>query len=551
MGRVRSVVDRVNKRLTVKLAATLLASSMLLSSLLGFFRDRLLNSAYMPNEAAGLAGYPVGLDAYTAAFMVPDFMFAILVSGALSVTFIPVFNSRWAKGNKQSAWEISSSMINFMALATLVASILIIIFADPLMRYVIAPGLGEAGHALAVSMMRVIAVNPFIFAIAAVIASIQQAVGRFTFYALAPMIYNVGIIIGTVWFTDGINIFGWQIFNGGIMGVALGVALGSVLQLITSSIGLIGLGFDYNFKIYWRNKGFRKALRLLPARSVDQGMDYTVSLVEINLASRMADGTIRAYQQALTLHMMPINLIGVAISNAAFPQLTERLGQGRDDLFQSELRTTLRVIIWLALPVAVITFFTRGYIVHFIRNTGDQLMADILGSLVIAILFRTIYHMAARAFYAKQDTKTPLYISFISIGLNIILAIVLSMTLGMEASGLAWAQSIVAVVEVAILFVVMSRRMPKLFDLSFVVAIWRMVIASAVVAVVAYLSVQALPFRESDDSFYSAFPRFFVISVASFVAYGATSKLLGLSEVEPVLARIKKLLFARFDTKRR
>lgn len=550
MGRVRSAVTRVNKRLTVKLAATLLAGSMLFSSLLGFFRDRLLNSAYMPNEAAGLAGYPVGLDAYTAAFMVPDFMFAILVSGALSVTFIPVFNARWAKGNKQSAWQISSSMINFMAVITLVASVLIMIFADPLMRYLIAPGLSESGHALAVSMMRVIAVNPFIFAIAAVIASVQQAVGRFTFYALAPMIYNVGIIIGTVWFTDGINIFGWQVFDGGIMGVALGVALGSVFQLITSSIGLVGLGFDYNFKIYWRNKGFKKVLRLLPPRSVDQGMDYAVSLVEINLASRMADGTIRAYQQALTLHMMPINLIGVAISNAAFPQLTERLGEGRNDLFQKELRQVLRVIIWLTLPVAIITFFTRGYVVHFIRNAGDPLMAGILGCLVIAILFRAIYHMAARAFYAQQDTKTPLYISFFSIGLNVILAILLSMTFEMGAYGLAWAQSIVAFLEVVILFAVMARRMPDLFNLSFISAIWRMIIAGAVVAIVSYASVQMLPFRETDDSFYSAFPRFMIITLVSFVAYAAVSKLLKLREIDPVLLRIRRLLFARFDVRK-
>lgn len=547
MSRVRRAVSKVNKRLTVKLAATLLASSMLLSSLLGFFRDRLLNSAYMPNEAAGLAGYPVGLDAYTAAFMVPDFMFAILVSGALSVTFIPVFNARWIKGNKQSAWQIGSSMINFMAFATLIASILIIIFADPLMGYVIAPGLSESGHALAVSMMRVIAVNPFIFAIAAVIASIQQAVGRFTFYALAPMIYNVGIIIGTVWFTDGINLFGWQVFDGGIMGVALGVALGSVMQLIVSSVGLMGLGFDYDFKIYWRNKGFRKALRLLPARSVDQGMDYAVSLVEINIASRMADGTIRAYQQALTLHMMPINLIGVAISNAVFPQLTERLGEGRMDLFQAELRSILRVIIWLALPVAVITFFTRGYIVHFIRNTGDPLMAGILGALVIAILFRIIYHMAARAFYAQQDTKTPLYISFVSIGLNVILAVMLAMVLDMGAYGLAWAQSIVAIIEVAILFYIMGRRMPKLFDLSFVNAVWRMVLAAGVVAIVCYGGVLLLPFRETDDSFYSAFPRFIAIVTMSFVAFGAVSKLLKLEEINPVLSRARRLLFSRFD----
>ena len=549
MGRVRSTVTKINQRLNVKLAATILAGSTLLSSLLGFFRDRLLNSAYMPSENGALAGYPVGLDAYTAAFMVPDFMFAVLVSGALSVTFIPVFNERWAKGNKQSAWQISSSMINFMALITMTASVLIIIFADPLMKYLIAPGLSESGHALAVSMMQVIAVNPFIFAVAAVIASIQQAVGRFMFCALAPMLYNVGIIIGTVWFTGGVNLFGWQIFDGGIMGVALGVVLGSFLQLIVSAVGLAGLGFDYNFKIYWRNKGFRKVLSLLPARSVDQGMDYVVSLVEVNLASRLADGTVRAYQQALTLHMMPINLIGVAISNAAFPQLTEHLGEGRNDLFQKDLRSLLRIVFWMALPVSVVIFFTRGYVVHFIRNTGDPLIAGILGCLVVAILFRTIYHIAARAFYARQDTKTPLYISIFSITLNIILAIVLSMVLKMGAYGLAWAQSTVAVLEVVVLLAVMNRQMPKLFDMTFVRAIFKMIIAGTITGVVCYIAVLIMPFRYHDDSFFSAFPKFVIISLVSFGTYAAASKWLKLPEIDPILARLKKVLFGRLEFK--
>ena len=549
MGRVRSTVTKINQRLNVKLAATIMASSTLLSSLLGFFRDRLLNSAYMPSKNGAFAGYPVGLDAYTAAFMVPDFMFAVLVSGALSVTFIPVFNERWVKGNKQSAWQISSSMINFMALITMAASVLIIIFADPLMKYLIAPGLSESGHALAVSMMQVIAVNPFIFAVAAVIASIQQAVGRFMFCALAPMLYNVGIIIGTVWFTGGVNLFGWQIFDGGIMGVALGVVLGSFLQLIVSAVGLAGLGFDYNFKIYWRNKGFRKVLSLLPARSVDQGMDYVVSLVEVNLASRLADGTVRAYQQALTLHMMPINLIGVAISNAAFPQLTEHLGEGRDDLFQKDLRSLLRIIFWMALPVSVVIFFTRGYVAHFISNGGDQLIAGILGCLVVAILFRTIYHMAARAFYARQDTKTPLYISIFSITLNIILAIVLSMVLKMGAYGLAWAQSTVAVLEVVVLLAVMNRQMPKLFDMTFVRAIFKMILAGIITGVVCYIGVLVLPFRYHDDSFFSAFPKFVIISLVSFGAYAAASKWLKLPEIDPILARLKKVLFGRLEFK--
>ncbi len=231
MGSIKSTVTRANIRLPIKWAATLLAGSALLSSVLGLIRDRQLNGLYY-------ATYPQGIDAYTVAFLIPDFMFFILVSGALSVSFIPVFNQRLADNNKKSAWELSTSILNLMAVVTLITSILIIIFAEPLVRYVVGPGLDESGRALAVSMMRVIAINPFLFSIAAVVTSMQQAVGRFIFFALAPIVYNIGIIIGILFFTNGINIFGWQVFDGGIMGVALGVVLGSVLQLIISCVGL-------------------------------------------------------------------------------------------------------------------------------------------------------------------------------------------------------------------------------------------------------------------------------------------------------------------------
>ena len=288
-NKVKRAVAIVNSKISVKWAAVLLSSSTLLSSLLGFYRFRLLNRLYWGN-------YQIGLDAYTTAFLIPDFMYFLLVSGALSVSFIPVLNEKLAKGDKKSAWQLSSSMINLMALITLIASVLIMIFAAQLIN-IIVPDMSEDGRALATSMMRVIAINPFLFAIATVIASMQQAVGRFTFYAMAPAIYNIGIIIGALFFTDGINLFGWQIFDGGIMGVALGVVLGSVLQLLVSAIGLIGLGFDYEFKIYWKNRGFRKVLGLLPARSLDQGLDYVNGLVETNLASGMSSGTIAAFQQ--------------------------------------------------------------------------------------------------------------------------------------------------------------------------------------------------------------------------------------------------------------
>lgn len=536
MGRFQSVVARANKRLTVRFAAILLASSTLLSSALGLFRDRLLNAAYYDS-------YPAGIDAYTVAFTIPDFMYFILVSGALSVTFIPVFNQRLASGNKKSAWELSTSLINFMALITFVASILIIIFAEPLVHYVVGPGLDEASRALAVSMMRVVAVNPFLFAIATVIASMQQAIGRFTFYALAPTLYNTGIVIGITFFTNGINLFGWQVFEGGIMGVALGVALGAVLQLVVSSVGLIGLGFEYNFKIFWKNKGFRTVLRLLPARSLDQGVDYLNSIVETNLASRMASGTIRAYQQAMTLHMVPINLIGVAISTAAFPRMTERLGQGRPDLFKRELQMIIRVIIWLALPVSAIAFFTRGYLVNFIKNGGDALMAGLLGALVVAILFRSIYHIAARSFYAQQDTKTPLYISFVAIGLNIALAVWFTMSLGWGPYGLAWATSIVAFVEVMILFAVMARRIEGLFDAVFLRAVARMVSATGFMSLVTYVCVSLLPLPGGEQSFFSTFPQFAFIVAVSGLVYAGLSYILKLEEVFPLLEKLKSVLY--------
>jgi putative peptidoglycan lipid II flippase len=535
---MQGIVARANMRLTIQLAAALLASSTLLSSLLGLFRDRLLMSNYYDT-------YKTGIDAYTVAFVIPDFMFFLLVSGALSVTFIPVFTERLARGNKKSAWQLSSSLINLMALVTFTASILIIIFADPLVRYVAGPGLDETGHGLAVSMMRVIAINPFLFAIASVIASMQQAIGRFTFFALAPTIYNIGIILGITVLADGINIFGVQIFEGGIMGVALGVVLGSVMQLLVSSIGLIGMGFDYEFKIHWKNKGFRQVLRLLPPRSIDQGIDYFNNIIETNIASRLGEGIVTAYQRATTLHMMPVTLIGVAISTAAFPKMTERMAHGRTDLFRKELQTVIRVIIWLALPTAVIVFFTRGYIVSFIRVGGEPLIANIVGVLAVAVLFRSIYHIAARSFYAQQDTKTPLYISLVTISLNITLAVVLVLYLGQGVFGLALAQSVVAIVEVGILFTIMSRRIKQLFDMVFFHAVSRMVSAGGLAGIVCYIAVQIFPFT-ADDRFLTTFPKFSAIVAITLTSYLFISKLFKLGEADPVTERISRIFFKQF-----
>ena len=149
-NRIRSAISLVNSKLSVKMAAIVLASSTLISALLGIFRDRWLNTMYLDT-------YPAGLDAYTAAFTVPDFLFFIITSGALAVTFVPVFNQHLVSGDKKSAWQLSASTLNFLAVVSFVASIFIMIFADPLVRYVVAPGLNESAMSLAINMMRVIA----------------------------------------------------------------------------------------------------------------------------------------------------------------------------------------------------------------------------------------------------------------------------------------------------------------------------------------------------------------------------------------------------------
>ena len=474
-------------------------------------------------------------------------MFFILTSGALAVSFIPVFNQRLMTGNKKSAWELSSSLLNLLAILTLITSILIMVFADPLIRYVVSPGLDESGMILAINMTRVIAVNPFLFSIATVLMSMQQAVGRFVFYAIAPTIYNIGIIIGITCFTGGINLFGVQVFEGGIMGVALGVILGAIMQLIVALIGLFGLGFDYEFKISWKNQGFRTILKLLPPRSLDQGMDYVNSIVSTNLSSRMGAGAVRSFDQATSLHTMPVNLIGVAIATAFFPKLTEEIGTGNKRDFYNTFRRALRMIIWISLPVAIVAFFGRGYVVSFISNIGNNdsnsMMASILGTLCVAIFAWSVFHIASRGFYAYQDTRTPFIVSIVAVGLTVGLS-VLAFFWDWGVDGLGIAQSVGALVEIIILLAILQRKSKgSILDREFFRAFFRMLIATLITGCVAFSMAKFVPLTIEDTSLVITIPKFLLITGVSMVAYVVASYFLNLEEVEPVLRKLKQILF--------
>ncbi len=523
---VNRLLVRANKKVSFGWAAALLAGSGLIAQVLGLLRDVFLYGSF------GVKSSEVA--AYKVAFTVPDFMFFILISGALSVTFIPVFNERWLKGNKKSAWELSSSLLNLFALVTFVASVLILVFAEPLVKYVVAPGLDEHTTFLAVSMMRIIAINPLLFSISSVFAAMQQAVGRFFFVALAPSFYNLSIIIGVVFLAP----------RFGIMGVALGVVIGSVLQLIISALGLVGLGFDYQSKIFWRNKGFRQVLKILPARSTDQGIDYFQNMVEINLASRLGQGAIGAYSAAYTLHNVPITLIGVALSTAAFPRMTERLAQKRTDLFKKELRKLLRLVIWLVLPAVTVTFLMRGYLVRILARQGDPEIAAILGIFTWAIAFRAIYHVLSRSFYAQQDTKTPLYVSIFAITFNVILSVWLARPSQYGVLGLPLAQVIVAAFEVFALTIILLKRFPGTLDRPFFGALWRMLSAFGITFWATWLMRRELfELGVQDRGVLTLLPKLALVSIGAALVYIGVSWLFRLEEVEPIIAKARTILF--------
>lgn len=310
-------LSRANKRISLGSAAVLLSAASFVSIFLGILRTKLINANFNNFES----------DAYFAAFKLPDFVFFTLASGALGVAFLPVLSERLVR-NKKSAWELASYLLNFLAIISLVASVLLIIFAEPLLKHIVAPGFTPEQLQLSVSIMRIVSVNIFIFAISTVLTTTQQSVGRFFFMAIAPIFYN-GAIIASIF------IFGDTL---GIVGLSLGVALGAILQLLVVTLGMIGMKFRYQPKIDFKNKSFREVLRILPARSIDQGVDYINGIAETRFASKLNIGSVTNFENALLLQNAPVMLIGTAISTAAFPRLTDRLAKGQVEMFRKEFR---------------------------------------------------------------------------------------------------------------------------------------------------------------------------------------------------------------------
>lgn len=524
-----TVAKKRTKLVPLGSVTLLLFGTALIGQVLGFLRTTLINANF--DNPATPDAQKAGV--YFAAFQIPDLFFYTIAAGALGVAFMPYLSDHLHRGDRKGMWELSASLMNLLALIMLIIGIIILIFANPLI-HMVAPGLTAEQEANAATLMRFLALNPFLFTISGIMTAAQQTIGRFFFYAVAPLFYNLSIII---------SIYAFKDTSLGIVGLGVGALIGGIMQLLVVTVGLINTGFHWRPKIMWRSRDFRAMLRQLPPRSLDQGIDQVQSVIDTRFASTYGHIGISNYNNAYILHTAPILLLGTAISTAVFPRLNQRLSQGRPDLFRKDFMSTLLLIIWLTTPVVIVAFFGRAYLARIIFTNNAPGIAIVLGFLVGAIYFRTIYAIVSRWFYSQKDTVTPLLVSVFTILLNIVLAYLLSRPSSYGVAGLAIAQSIVAAIEVAILLVVMSIRDKKLFTLSFLSEVAKIGSVAGFSVVAAYAVVTMYPLHIDDKGFAVMATKLTLLTIVTFGVHLAVSALFDLEQVRPLFRKIRKLMY--------
>lgn len=513
------VIDRINRKTTVGGAAFLISGSYLASRVLGLLRDRLLVAHFGISPLA---------DAYAAAFRIPELMFTLLVSGAFAVAFIPVLTEHLVKHEADEAWEVSSTMLNLLVLLTIVAGIIIFIFASPLTT-LITPGFDPTRHHVTVQLTRIMLATPVLFAVSSVFGGVQQSFNRFFFYAIASVFYNVGIIFGILFLSHHYSIYG----------VAIGVVIGTALQALVQLLGLYGLGYHYRPSLNFWHPSVRKIVKLMVPRSIDQGIDQINYTFQTIIGSRLTAGSLTAYYYANNLKNVPLVIFGSAIATAAFPKLAAHAAEDRRDRLIEDFVITARLILFLAIPSATVAILMRGYIVRLLFGFGNPTTASILGWFAGTIVFSSLFFLVARIFYAIQDSKTPLYVSLGAIGLNVVLSFALSARYGV--TGLAMAQSAVAAIETLTLALILRIRLGNIGLKNIISGLARMLVANLIMASVIYILVaRVLPLYLLDKGFEVVGPKFLVIGVAAILSYFVPCYLMQLREAKLFLTKLKQ-----------
>ncbi|OIP86683.1 murein biosynthesis integral membrane protein MurJ [Candidatus Shapirobacteria bacterium CG_4_9_14_3_um_filter_36_12] len=392
---------------SISSASVILAITFGLSAILGFLRSRFLYAQFFQCCI-------LDLDAYNAAFRLPDLIFKLLVTGALSASFIPVFASYLHK-DKKIAYRMASSVINILLLVFTFSAIVIFIFARPLST-LIAQGFSDYQVNLMVNMTRILLLAQIFFLLSNFITAILHVGQNFLIPALSPIIYNIFIILSIFTLAP---IFG-------IYGPVYGAVVGAFFHLVSQLPLLKRKKFKYKTIIDTNISGVREVFRLMLPRSLSLGLGEIENTVTLFFASSLVAGSISILNLSLQLVYLPSRIFGSTVGQASLPILAKSIAKNQHDIFRDTVRKTVLRSLYLALPISALILVNRVAIVRIAFGTKEfpwsatLLTAKTLAFLVPAIASQAIVQILVRAFYALHDTKTPLKISFISLFFNIL-----------------------------------------------------------------------------------------------------------------------------------
>ena len=431
-------------------AATLVMALFILSRLLGLGRQVVIGAQF------GTSGE---LDAYLAANRITETVFLIVAGGALGSAFIPTFADHLAQEDHAGAWELASAVINLALIVMTSVVGLIAVFAPTLVRTVVAPGFDPALQRLTVRLLRMMLVTPIVFGVSGVVMGALNAHKHFLLPALAPSVYNLSIIGGAV-------VLGPRL---GVLGMAIGVVVGSGLHLLVQVPQLVRYGARYVPALGLGNSSVREVGRLMAPRVLGTAVAQLNLVVNNRFATRMGEGALSAISFAWMLMLLPQGVFAQAVGTAAFPTFAEQAGRGEYEKLQQALSATLRGIFFLSIPATVGLIAVGRPVVSLLFERGafeaasTEAVAWALAFFALGLLGHAGLEIIARAFYALHDTFTPVWVGGVAMALNVTLSLTLPPVFSaaqlQPIGGLALANSIATLVEFVVLLVLIRRRM--------------------------------------------------------------------------------------------
>lgn len=482
------------------------------------------------------------LDPFFAAFRIPDLIFQLVAAGALSSALIPIVASLLERDEEAHAWRVVSTVINLMllALATLAAALFLL--APAVMR-VIAPGFEGEQLDRTIALTRIMLLSPIFLAMGAVATSVLNAGGRFAAAAVAPSVYNLAIIGGALFLAP----------TFGVAGLAIGVVCGSLGHLLVQLQPLRRLGFHYEPRIDRDDPEARRALLLMAPRAFGLGAGQVTFIVVTALASTVSLGAVTDFNYAFILLQIPIGVIGVPLGMVLLPSLSRDAAVGREAEFAALLTRALRLLLFAMIPIAALTAVLRHELVDLLFGGGRLGAADLDLIATTLLWFLTglgahaLIAVLARAFYARQDTLTPVVAAVGAVVVNTTLAIALVGPLGL--SGIALAIAVAAWLEAIALIVILRARLEH-FRLSGLGRVTIEAVAGSVVAGLIALGVVVLLGQLLGDapSRVALIGESVVVTLAFGLAFTAVSLVLRIPELASIVEVMVDVIRRPFRT---